>query len=445
MSYNNNARKGFYNPKRDDKKRQYVKRFDGDNANHVYEEPKSHLPKKFQNRKVEKSTTVEEVADKVISNNKELEEKQIVKRSTQIRPPSSGKSLMNLDPKFVDLFKMSVENSCRCRFDLNVNLPKTIASAYYRFVSEKHSYYQFKFDPSGTLRSIVSVALVAQILNTIGGDKRRSLTNLNKMTELDVHVPVLLGALIKTVGDFDCEYGKFEINHVIHYVLSVLCLAYQSEKNGFEIKQFDACDFNSVFPLPWASEGFDYFKEIAVDHLKTVTRSIAGIHVSIPLPEPELTLDTYVQSLDGWSDRMNEIRPAAQLYYLDRKNYQPEIKLGEKTFKMIDAKTMLDVVFWTNSIIEKYKTKVQPFLIQLGSCAKFAPTAEGNSCQLIRRQGSEIQSSFLVLEDDATIGAMFNYNTKTEIVGDFEGLLIQNIQAEKVKSVINGLERRITT
>jgi hypothetical protein len=353
--------------------------------------------------------------------------------------------LIPLPRNFIESFKLSVEKSCRGRFRISPSLPTRMAMSYVRFLRDKRMLYGFD-DMTGTFNVGAIFGAVAQIISTQGSEVKYAFPSLEKLCKLDIHLPVHLCSVLKTLGNFNCEYGRFEVDRPLSTVFHMLQFAYSFLPGNYNIKVFKDLTDRSYL-IPWNSEGFRFFKDKAIEALQLYSRIIAGLKVLIPLPNPAQTKADYIKDISEWITAQPEIETLVNCIYLNE--FKPPLefeRIGENEYRFITRDIFREISEWFNVSAIYYKEQAQSEVIKVFDCEKFVPTAEGNACQMVSRDPETglVESRFLLPTADATLGAVFSYCEGIELIGDFAGIVTKDPIVEFSSAVQQGLERRYT-
>jgi hypothetical protein len=213
--------------------------------------------------------------------------------------------------------------------------------------------------------------------------------------------------------------------------------------NGRIVEVFDdAIRTKDSIILPWTTEGFDYFRKAAVDWFDAQTFKFGGLVFSLPKPPPDGNAETYLKSLSGWEEIRKDLEQVTQFYYLSKNKPVASAQIGDYTYFFVYETKWMDILQWFNSILTSYKDKIQSHVLKIFDCEKFCCSTEGNACQLVTKDETGlVHSTFLLPSADATLGAMFNYCTGIEMVGDFGGITYTEPFPMLVDAVQKGLKR----
>jgi len=169
------------------------------------------------------------------------------------------------------------------------------------------------------------------------------------------------------------------------------------------------------------------------------------LSLSPPVPILSISKIDYIKQLGKWFDAEPKFKQLIDVFYINEFDYTPEFNIEGTFFFMFDGKAIGLILDWFHSVLTGYKELIQSDVIKMFDCEKFATSPEGNACQLIRREGKEVTSQFLLPVSDATIGTVFNYNHRIEMLGDFAGLVKGDPYLHLIRTVSNGLVKLIKT
>jgi len=180
---------------------------------------------------------------------------------------------------------------------------------------------------------------VAQIVSTLGAETKFGTSQLDRFTKVDIHLPRTLCSVIKTLGSFNCEYGRFEVDTPVSTILDMLSSAYKLNKFNVKVDHFEI-KHEKIYFVPWSSEGFRMFQISALGAMMAKTLLLEGILLSPPSPEGYKTRNDYLSAIDKWPEEEKKVLvELSQYYYVHEFPKMDKAEIGDGLYLFFDQKT----------------------------------------------------------------------------------------------------------
>jgi len=413
----------------------------GWNPNFINAGKSKNMPKfrKFSEPETEAETSSKEIL---------FDKKQVRKQQNQDKPPGE-KTLPSIKPskvsdsiplssEFVNKFNLLIDKSCRAKFSLKVEVIRNMALPYFRLATQLQQTYQQNADVPDMLMLGIHLAGIAQIVATQPYDSKTTSLGLSKLKKVDIHLPQTACALVQTLGNFNCEYGHFEVAYPYSFVLGLLQSLYTLRKFTTTVTVFEKFENKPVLLL-WHNEGFNVFKDAAKKQLLTVSEKVSAIKISAPLPTPTQTHAEYLKTIDGWEKVDKEIKTYAGFYFLGETQIKPkeDITIGGTLFRFVHAEDVLQIQRWHANAVIAYRESTQSFVKQFfPHSEKFSTSLEGCASQLVSIDDQcTVSAPYLLPILDATLGGMFDYASVIEHVSDYSGIIRDNLSSHYLQAI----------
>lgn len=428
----------------------------GYSLNKEYSIPKKNLPKfqPFSTEKEEKAIVIDQ-EEKFAPPSKPVEivEEQKVSKSSKGPRNQKKKSnnakiegfrgLIAMDENVVKAFHSTCDQSVRGYIDLSDQIAENVYLKYIEVFQKEKALFGLMGDDN-ILRAGVSVAVVAQILNTLHQDQKIMLGSFQKLSNIDLYLPELMCSVIKTFGSFACEYGLFEVAYPLRTCLAILakCNLFLSKED--RCPQFDLFTENSIL-VPWNEEGFKFMKQKASKVLKTFSTLKHGVKFHPPIPKDDDTLAAFTALIEAWpnAEEKTQITSLGKLCYMSSLTPVKEDKIGGYHFVFIEESELKLVKKWCSVIVRKFRDFCQADLIKIFKCESFSCSPSGNASQLVKVIDGKVFSPFLITPTDATMGSILRPCEEYIHVSDFSGTFQHDMDAERLSMISNGLVRKI--